>query len=520
MAATTTLAVSSAAPALQDPEDDVVLLDGRVIDPETRLDAIRHVAIREGRIRYVGPRRPRGKVTIEAKGLVIAPGFIDLHSHAVMTLAGARMQATDGVTTALELEAGALPVGMTYEAMAREGRPVNYGFSTAWATARVIVDQELAPEEAMPLTPITPLRAQKLREVFGKTTWQGFFPPDKSRKVLELIEQGLREGGLGVGAALGYIPGANADEFYEIAKLAKKYGDSPTYVHIRHNAPYGENNNFASHAEVIGIAAMTGAHLHFCHLNSNATQQIPDRIAAITTARQQGVHITWEAYPYGAGSTSIAAPFLRPENLTNMGIKSSDILYLKTGERPATNERLAQLQKEDPGGACIVDILNEYDPREKALLDQAIVHPDAAIASDAVPWQVGPMQVREDVWPLPPDAVSHPRSAGTYARILGRYVREGKLSLADAIRKMTLLPAQILEQSVPQMKHKGRIRVGADADIVLFDPKTVGDRATYDKPTQTSVGIRYVLVNGTPVVADGALIPSAKPGRPIRRPSR
>jgi Amidohydrolase family len=489
---------------------DLVINNGRVIDPESKLDAVRSIGIRAGKIAAISDTPLSGKKTIDGKGLVVVPGFIDLHAHAVLTLAGARMEATDGVTTALELELGALPVGKSYDRMASKGRPVNFGFSVSWLFARGIVAQG---------TPIEDFSPDDWAAVMQRTNWQGYFPPEKSKQVLDLIDQGLREGALGVGASLGYMPDANREELYDIALLTKKYGDSPTYVHIRRNEPYGPNSNLGGHEEVIAVAAMTGAHMHFCHLNSNATRHIPEMIAAVEEARRLGVNITWEAYPYGAASTVISAAFLRPESLADMGIKSTDILYLKTGERVATNERLAQIQKEDPSGFAIAYLLNEDDPKDKALLDQAVVHPDSAIATDAIPWQVGPDFIFSDVWPLPADAVSHPRSAGTHARILGRYVRTGQLSMMDAISKMSLIPAQILEPSVPQMKNKGRIKVGADSDITIFDAATVIDRATYQKPNQTSAGIRYVIVNGVPVVSEGELIPDAKPGQPIRRPS-
>jgi len=167
----------------------------------------------------------------------------------------------------------------------------------------------------------------------------------------------------------------------------------------------------------------------------------------------------------------------------------------------------------------LVHFLDETRPEDRKLIDRAILHPDAVIASDAVGWQIEGKTITDDVWPLPEAAVAHPRSAGCYARILGRYVREEKkLSLLDALRKCSLLPAQLLEESVPQMKNKGRIKVGADADIIVFDPKTVIDRATYAKPNQTSLGMRHVIVNGAFVIKDGELKKDSFPGRPVRRP--
>jgi hypothetical protein len=275
-----------------------------------------------------------------------------------------------------------------------------------------------------------------------------------------------------------------------------------------------------AHQELIALAAMTGAHMHICHLNSTATRRIPEMLEAVETARARGLKVTFEGYPYGAGSTSVSAAFLAPENLANIGIRSTDIVYLKTGERIASNERLAQLRKEEPRASVLIYFFDETRPEDRKLIDRVILHPDAAVASDAVPWQVAGKTVTGDLWPLPAEAVSHPRSAGCFTRILGRYVREEKkLSLSEAIRKCSLLPAQILEASVPSMKHKGRLQPGADADVIVFDPDTVTDRATYLKPNQTALGMKHVLVHGTFVIRDGEMVKSALPGKPVRRAS-
>jgi hypothetical protein len=264
---------------------------------------------------------------------------------------------------------------------------------------------------------------------------------------------------------------------------------------------------------------MTGAHMHICHLNSTATKRIPQMLEAVEKAVALGLNVTFEGYPYGAGSTSLSAPFLAPSQLANCGLKPSSIVYFKTGKPIASVEELIMLRKQDPGGKVLVYFFDETDPKDKKLIDMVLLHPDAAVASDSMLWEIEGKVLTADVWPLPATAVAHPRSAGTFCRILGRYVREEKkMSLMDAIRKCSLRPAQILEESVPQMKNKGRLKVGADADVIVFDPNTVIDKATYLEPRQTSVGMRYVIVNGALLIRDSALLLKAFPGQPVRRP--
>ena len=169
------------------------------------------------------------------------------------------------------------------------------------------------------------------------------------------------------------------------------------------------------------------------------------------------------------------------------------------------------LRAKDPGAAIVWHFLDL--PKDEDFLDQSVLFAGAAIASDSIPWKL----LETDAWPLPQGAFAHPRSAGTFARFLARWVRERKhLSLSDAIRKSTLIPAQILEASVPQMEKKGRMQEGMDADVVVFDAGTIQDRATYTEPAQPSVGMKYVLVNAVPIVSDGELVRDALPGKPVR----
>jgi N-acyl-D-glutamate deacylase len=189
-----------------------------------------------------------------------------------------------------------------------------------------------------------------------------------------------------------------------------------------------------------------------------------------------------------------------------------------------TEEQLADYQENKPGTFIVWHFLDESDPEDLALLDASVLHPDVLIESDEMFWMFMDehSEVHNydgDAWPLPKEAFSHPRSNGTFAKILRSYVRErGLMSLLEALRKMSLMPAQTLEAFVPQMQKKGRIQVGMDADIVVFDPETIRDVGTYEDPNHPAQGVQTLLVNGAPVVIDGKLVVDAAPGQPIRRP--
>lgn len=467
---------------------DLVIEGGRVIDPETSLDAVRSIGIRGGRVVAVSDERLAGKTRIDASGLVVAPGFIDVHSHA-MTIPGGWMQAFDGVTTALELESGAWPVDAAYREAAAEGRPINYGYSVSWGGAR----KELMGERA-----------------------QGLATEAEIKTILSKVSEGLDAGGVGVGTPVGYWTTTNRTEYWDVASLAASR-NVPVFTHVRSKNGRDPNSAVEAVGEVIATAATTGAQMHLCHINSSALRDIPRISAMISKARSYGVPVSSEAYPWGAGSTVISAPFIRPANLPLVNIKSNNIEVVATGERPASDERLAELQRQNPGASVVIHYLNETIDAERQLIEKAVLIEDGLIASDAVNYHVGPQVVTKAVWPLPANIAGHPRSAATFTKVLGDYVRERRLlSLPDAIRRSTLLPARLLEPVVPGMRRKGRIQVGADADLVVFDPATVGGVATYAKPAAQARGMRHVLVGGHFLIREGRLNAEARPGRPVR----
>ena len=487
------------------PTYDLVIANGRAIDPETGLDGIRSIGIRDGRIQAISVTGLRGRTTIDATGLVVAPGFIDLHAHG-QDLAGARMQAFDGVTTALDLESGTLPVGAFYDRVGREGRPINYGASASWLFARIAEKEVMEPTGAITF----------FQDAQRRKGWQFTLASnEETDRIIARVQRGLDEGGLGIGILAGYAPGYGRKEAFAVAQLAAKAG-VPTFTHVRYQSIIEPQSSFESISEVVSLAAGTGAHMHISHLNSMSLRDIPRISAMLEKAQAQGLRITTEAYPYGAGSTVVGAELFRGNWRERLGgATASDIELNGVAYNDST---LADAQAKAPGTWIVAHFLNpERNKADQDFLDQSVLFPGGAIASDAMPWTSKEKPVG-DVWPLPDDAFAHPRSAGTFTRFLRDYVRERKkVSVIDGLRRLTLIPAQILETSVPQMKKKGRIQVGADADLVVFDLATVSDRGTYARPNQTAVGMRHVIVNGTPIIREGVLVRQALPGRAIRR---
>jgi N-acyl-D-glutamate deacylase len=485
---------------------DLVVRGGRVIDPESGLDAIRDIGIRHGRIALIAKGRLVGRRTLDAAGLIVAPGFIDLHSHAVQLL-GARVQAHDGVTTALELEAGVLPVAAFYDRIAARGWPINYGASASWALARMAAVRDVTPESVAG---------------GGLGVLAGFGDHEPaSAELLDRIrghlERALDEGAPGIGVLLGYAPRTGRREFADLNRWAAARG-VPTFTHLRFNAQVEPQSAFESFQEALAAAAVSGAHLHLCHVNSVAGRMARLVLADIARAQQRGLRVSVEAYPYGAGSTAIGAAFFRGDELARSGLKKED--FTRDG-KALTAEEFDRLQREAPGTRVIVHVLRpDTDPEDRAILDASVLFPGGAIASDAVLWQIDGRAVltHADIWPLPEAAFAHPRNAGTFSRFLRVYVRERQaISLRDALAKTSLIPARILERGVPEMRRKGRIATGMDADLVVFDLATIADRATYEKPAQISTGVHHLLVAGVPVIEKGVLDPNSRPGRPVRR---
>jgi N-acyl-D-aspartate/D-glutamate deacylase len=493
------------------PEFDVVLRGARVIDPESGLDAIQDVAITGTQIAAIAPTLPPARQDYDVTGQVVTAGFIDLHSHA-HDRGSQRLQAMDGVTTALELEAGITPVAKAYEQAAITGRPLNYGFAASWAMARMEALANINLDGGLAV----------LFKHLPDPRWQREATKPEVTRILARLEKDLADGALGIGILAGYVPGADPEEYLQVAKLAAKAA-VPTYTHSRDLTEFTPNTKADGAEEIVRAAAETGAHMHYCHVNSTTLRHAERVLGLVDRAQRAGSRVTTEAYPYGAGMTGIGAAFLAPERLTERGLVPPDLTYAPTGERVADAARLRELRATDPGGLAIIRHLDEDDPADQQLLLRYLLFPGAVVASDAMPltWsQAAPSASKkpdQDTWPLPGEAFTHPRTAGTFGRSLRLLTRAGgPLKLPEALAKCSLGPAQLLEAHVPAMRRKGRIAAGADADIVVFDPATITDQATYSASTRTTTGIRHVLVNGAFVVRDAQLARDALPGRPVR----
>lgn len=474
---------------------DFVLNGGRVIDPETGLDAIRNIGIVGGTIAAISIEPMQGVMTIDVSGLVVSPGFMNIHSHSWTSL-GQEFELNDGVTTALELEAGAYPVAEfgTHEPIAIAGNArINFGASVghAWARSAIL-------EAGDSLSGADQLRANAILEGgtsgLERPAFRARLSPQQLEALREHLEAGLDEGGLGIGMLLDYMSDVVDDAEMQLVFDVASERQAPIIVHIRR----GIAGDPSGLLEIIRFAKASGAPVHVCHVQANAMGNIEEFLRLIREARDEGVRITTESFPYNGASTTISAAVFNRDWQTIFDITYEDVEWAATGER-FNEEMWYEYREKYPGGL----VIHHYNKEEWTSV--ATNAPDVIVAADGFPI----LTLEQKVAPF---------GIGTNSRVLGRYVREkGSLSLQDAIAKMTYLPARMLQGYSPSMAMKGRIKVGADADITVFNPATIIDNATYAEPYQASSGIVHVLVGGQLAISDGELQSDVYAGRRVLR---
>ncbi|GAB5489031.1 MAG: amidohydrolase family protein [Parasphingorhabdus sp.] len=469
---------------------DIVIENGRAIDPETGLDATRNIGISDGRIADISTERLKGRRSIDASDHIVAPGFIDIHSHSPTPL-GLSYQARDGVTTSLELEAGSYPL-REYGALIRNKALINYGASAGSLNARIAVMTDF--RQSSLLAPMKKMADN------GRPVSRAFIAPADTEEIARIrdsLTDAINNGAIGIGVPLDYMNIAVKEpELRMLFELGASY-DVPLFIHVRRGVagdPAGLN-------EVLALAKETGTRILICHLSHSAMQNTPLFLQKIREARSNGADVWTEVLPYNAGSVQIGAAVFNRDWRKIFNIDYKDVQLAETGEW-FTKESFERTRKENPGAEIIHHYLKEDWTKYLATA------PDVIISSDGLP-------------AISTDKKIPPQGVGSFSKILGKYVREEQaMDLMTALSKMTLQPAQLLEKTAPVFRLKGRLQLGMDADITIFDPATIAANTTYLNPHQASTGVNWLLVGGEIVIENGTVKPDTYPGQFLKASPR
>ncbi len=484
---------------------DHVINNSRVMDPETGFVAVANVGINNGFVTKITADDIKGDRVIDASGHVVAPGFIDFHSHA-QSAYGHKLYVRDGVTTPLDLEVGAFPVADFYDYF--EGKAfVNYGTNVAHIGARLQVLDGEDPGGRI-LYGAGMGRAMNHGSQFKTKTYD----PKDEAAIVAAVEENIKQGALGIAYPIGYYTVVGSPEVMAVTALAGKY-NLPVTLHSRYLAQIPPSG-YLGLTEMLTIARENSAPLLIHHVPSNCLGLTKKCLDLIDSARANGQKVVGEFYPYQYAGTYVDADYNRPGFEERMGVQASDYKITATG-KPLTSEEFDRLRTEAPATQLLMYTMKpEY-------INEAFTRPGVIVGSDGMPW------ITDDVgaglnstFDTPYGAGNgHARGAGTHGRILRMVREDGKVSLMDAIAKMSYLPAAFLEDHVPQMRLRGRVQEGSAADITIFDPETVTDNATatIGENSLPTTGIPYVIVNGQ-VVVDDSVVQNIPAGVAIRNP--
>jgi len=492
-------------------EYDVVILNGRVMDPETNFDAVRNVGIKDGRIEKITKAKITGRETIDASGLVVSPGFIDPEQHGLSPW-GIKVNLRDGVTTQMDFEAGAVNIDQWYGA--REGkRQANFGTTVSQEFARMRVHDNLTLEgpDVFSLT-FFAHRAEAAKD--GTDGWSVTRSNvEEMNEITRTLDEGLRLGAVGVGSTLGYAQkGITTYEMFEAQRAAARYGRLTAVHHRFHpsaatptEAPTGVN-------ELLANAMALNAPLMIHHDNDYGWWENEEKLAL---ARAQGYNVWATYYPWIAGSGNYGASIVAPETWEEaMGYKYEETIFDPQLDRFVTREEVLKFAREEPGRTLIA-----YSPPRKEWLPEWTKVEHFVIAGDGMPG----LNVKGEMlpWDAPfKDFAGHPRAAGTHAAAL-RIAREHGVPLMHTLSQLSYWSAKhIGDTGLKSMQERGRMQEGMVADITIFDAEKVIEHATFKSGTNglPSTGIPYVLVNGTIVVKNSKVLRDVNPGQAIRFP--
>ncbi|KUO74360.1 MAG: amidohydrolase [Clostridia bacterium BRH_c25] len=450
---------------------DIKLINGRIINPDTGTEKLADLCIKNGKIEFIGSNAGEAKKVIDVEGKAIAPGFIDIHMHEEVLVGQESKGNYDiadrmlqmGVTTCVAGNCGNNRQGIDefFNYIDASGSPVNY---------------------------LTFIGHNYLRQIVGNDDNYRKSTKSEISKMQWLVSEATRENAIGVSFGFEYSPGADTAEALQILEGVK--GQKVLLsAHYRKDAKYG----IEAIKELIQISRETGLPMQISHLGScTAYGMMREALDVIEDEISAGTDISADCYPYDAFSTYIGSAVF-DEGCFELWNKSYDSVLLTEGEYKGMRcdkELFYKVRKEHPNMLIVAFVMNEKEVLE------AVAAPYVMIASDG----------------LFRNSQGHPRGAGTFPRVLGRYARdEKKLTLAEAVRKMTVMPAERLG-----LKTKGRMLEGMDADIVVFDPDSIIDTATFESPVSTPEGIEYVIINGEVAVSHKNVI-NSRLGKAVRR---
>ncbi|MCW2948205.1 MAG: N-acyl-D-amino-acid deacylase [Actinoallomurus sp.] len=517
------------------PEFDLVVTGGDLLDGTGSPAVPADVGVRGDRIAAVAaPGTLPGAETLDATGHVVAPGFIDLHSHADFSIQGHPGADTclyQGVTTLVGGNCGFSPFPVADpESLRRSAAFMEDELLWDWTGFDGYATVVERSKPAVNLVAQVGLNALRMAAVGGD---ERPATPEERTAMRVLLERAADEGVAGFSTGLIYAPGSYAPphEVTELARAAARLGLLYS-THMRNEA----DRLIDAVTEALTTARESGVRLEISHLKAMGRANhggVHEALRLIDEARAQGVDVTADVYPYTASSTTLTS------RLPGWAMDGGVERLLERLSDAGTRRRIAAgthidadavvLAELPPGpysawiGRSLAELGGELglSGAETALEVIAAHHGSVGIVDHAMSEDdvravlshphVG---VASDGWVLRPAGGGrpHPRSFGTFARVLGRYVREwGVLTLADAVRKMTSLPA-----SRAGLADRGEVREGLAADLAVLDPRTVVDTSTFDDPWKPAAGVRHVVVNGTPVLRD-AVLTGKRPGRVLRR---